>query len=212
MTRPRLTYCSNIHPAEGWDEVRRALAAHAPGVKARVCPDDSFPLGLWLSHLALAQCEADDDPEPFEGWLRDEGCHVLALNGFPFGAFHHGTVKSRVYLPDWRDPRRADHTCRLATLLDRWLPDGEPGSISTVPLGWGPHLAGEDLSLVEGNVALALEHLDRLRQRSGKQIMLALEPEPGCRLQRTDDVVAFFQGLTLRDNLRELLGDRKSVV
>lgn len=205
MTASRLTYCSNIHLAESWSEVRRALETHVPEIKARCCPDSSFPLGVWISHQALTQCEVEG-PEQFGRWCEEAGCHVLTLNGFPFGRFHLGTVKSRVYLPDWRDPRRADYTVRLATLLDSWLPAGEPGSISTVPLGWGPHLADDDLGAVTQNLRTTLEHLDRLRQRSGKEILLALEPEPGCRLQTTDDVVAFFGDLDLPPALRSLLG------
>jgi hypothetical protein len=73
-------------------------------------------------------------------------------------------------------------------------------------VGWGPHLEGEDLGAVKRNLIVTLEHLDRLRQRSGKQILLALEPEPGCRLQRAADVADFFFELRLPHDLRELLG------
>lgn len=201
----RITYCSNIHPAESWYDVRYSLQRHAPEVKARCSPDCPFPLGIWLSHRAVKECEAEG-PERFAAWCGDNGCYVLTLNGFPFGRFHRGEVKEQVYLPDWRDSRRARYTCGLATLLDRWLPVGAPGSISTVPVGWGPDIAANDLALVRENLVEALEHLDRLRQRSSKQITLALEPEPGCHLQTTGDVLAFFGSLDLPEALRPLLG------
>ena len=37
-----LGYCTNIHPANGWGEVRASLAAHTPALKARLGVDDPF--------------------------------------------------------------------------------------------------------------------------------------------------------------------------
>lgn len=128
------------------------------------------------------------------------------LNGFPFGEFHEGAVLEQVYLPDWRSPERAAHTVRLAGLLAGWLPGGADGSVSTVPVGWRPWVAPEHLPLVRTNLVTALEGLDRLRQRSGRTIRLALEPEPGCVLQTTREVLDFFAELALPPDLQPLLG------
>ena len=200
-----LTYCSNIHPVESWGDVRSSLERHAPKIRASVCPNEPFPLGIWLSERAVAGCEAEG-PESFGAWCEANGCYVLTLNGFPMERFHGTTIKQRVYRPDWRSARRVDYTRRLATLLDHWLPGDRPGSISTVPVGWGPEIEVGDLPHVHRNLRAVLEHLDRLRQRSGKQILLALEPEPGCHLQTTGDLLAFFEALDLPPPLRPLLG------
>ena len=201
----RLTYCSNVHPAHGWGGVLRALAAHVPAVKASACTDAAFPLGLWLSQRALAECERDA-PDRLTDWADAAGAYVLTLNGFPYDRFHGRRVKERVYLPDWRSPDRADYTCRLATLLDRWLPADAPGSISTVPVGWRPWIGEDDLPVVRRNLVDVLEHLDALRQGSGKRIVLALEPEPGCYLERIGELVEFVDRLALPASLRGLLG------
>lgn len=201
----RLTYCSNIHPAESWEDLRRALCDNLPEVKSGCSPDAPFPLGIWLSNQAVQQCDGQQQGR-FADWCEAHGCYVLTLNGFPHGSFHQGVVKQQVYLPDWRSPRRAEYSCRLATLLDRWLPQGEPGSISTVPVGWGSQIKNGDLAQVRQNLLAVLEHMDRLRQHSGKQIVLALEPEPGCHLQSTEDVLSFFGTLALPEDLRPLLG------
>lgn len=201
----RLAYCSNVHPAADWAGVLRALAEHVPEVRAHTSPDAPFPLGLWLSRQAVAECERSG-PERLAEWVEAEGCYVLTLNGFPFDRFHGGPVKERVYLPDWRDEARADHTRRLATLLDGWLPADAPGSISTVPVGWGPWIAADDLPAIRRHLVSVLEHLDALRQRSSKRILLALEPEPGCYLETVGALVRFVDRLALPPSLKLLLG------
>ena len=200
-----LTYCTNVHPAEGWADVQRNLADRVLAVRDRFSPGERFPLGLWLSRRALDECEREPAGR-FAGWCEEHDCFVATLNGFPYGRFHGPAVKERVYLPDWRDPRRADYTVRLAGLLAGWLPAGLAGSISTLPVGWQPFLEEGDLPAVRGNLLRVLRALDRLREERGRTVVLALEPEPGCWLETTADVVAFVARLELPARLRPLLG------
>ena len=58
-----LTYCTNIHPAVGWDAVLASLRAHAPALKARLSPDAPFGIGLRLS--------GDESRELLEGGRLD---------------------------------------------------------------------------------------------------------------------------------------------
>ena len=44
-----LTYCTNIHAAEGWDAVNRSLQRFAPALKQRFSPSAPFGIGLRLS-------------------------------------------------------------------------------------------------------------------------------------------------------------------
>jgi sugar phosphate isomerase/epimerase len=200
-----ITYCTNIHPAETWSETERNLRAHLPAVKRAVSPDAPFPIGLWLP--ARAAFEIDEGSlRAFGEWCRQEGLFVPAINGFPYGRFHGAAVKEKVYLPDWRSPERADYTRRLAELLAGWLPEGMAGSVSTVPVGFRREIRREDLGLVRSSLILVLEHLDRIGQASGKEILLALEPEPGCYLETTGDAVLFFERLDLPENLRGRIG------
>jgi hypothetical protein len=48
---------------------------------------------------------------------------------------------------------------------------------------------------------LVLTHLARLFERSGKKIILALEPEPGCLLETTEEVCRFFERLRFGSRL-----------
>ncbi|MDW7772619.1 MAG: metabolite traffic protein EboE [Desulfobulbaceae bacterium] len=191
-----ITYCTNIHPGESWQEIFTAVRLHAPLVRAQVAPDSSFPLGLRLSGRAVREMSRKDAGD-FHSWCRDEGFHITTLNGFPYGTFHHAPVKESVYLPDWRFAERLEYTCRLAELLSGWLPDGMTGSISTVPVGFRTCIGSKDFPLVRKHIRAALDLLDHLAQKTGKEILLAMEPEPGCVLETTRDVIEFFSRLDL---------------
>lgn len=200
-----ITYCTNIHPGEGWAETFLNLRSHLPAVKAAVSPGEPFPVGLRLSHRAAMEL---DEPASagFADWLRRNGCFVPTINGFPYGSFHSSGVKEKVYLPDWRRQERAGYTARLATLLDSWLPEGVRGSISTVPVGFGKGFGDEAMGVVRWNLLSVLEHLDRLRQKSGKEIILSLEPEAGCLLEATGEVIGFFDRMDFPDPLASCIG------
>jgi hypothetical protein len=45
------------------------------------------------------------------------------------------------------------------------------------------------------NIRKTVEYMDRLRQKSGKPIILAFEPEPGCLLQTAADMIDFMDRL-----------------
>ena len=200
-----ITYCTNIHPGESWAETFDALSRHLPAIKSEFSPVEPFPVGLRLSARAVRELDAVAT-DRFTEWLCRHDLFVPTINGFPYGSFHAARVKEQVYLPDWRQSERVDYTTGIATLLDRWLPDFATGSISTVPLRFGRDLPREELAVIRENILRTMEHLDRLRQCSGKGIILALEPEPGCLLETTDDVISFLQRMEFPDSLRSTVG------
>jgi len=191
-----LSYCTNIHPGESWDEIRGNLERYLPQVKRRVCPDAPFGVGLRLSALAARSLSAPDALAQFVGFLRQNDLYVFTINGFPYGPFHGTRVKEDVYLPDWRDEARLEYTNTLADLLAALLPsDGDHyGSISTVPGAFKPnaatpHAIGQIADLLIRHVA----HLLNLERNTGRTIVLALEPEPCCLLETIAETVAFFR-------------------
>ena len=84
-----LTYCTNIHPAESWAEVRANLDSHVIAVKTRVCPDQPFGVGGVKRNIRRGK------PFP-QGPLRciDGGFVALALQRF-VQAEHGQTVALR---------------------------------------------------------------------------------------------------------------------
>jgi sugar phosphate isomerase/epimerase len=201
----RCGYCTNIHAGESWEQIFSNVRTHVPAVKRLVAPDVPFPLALRLSGRAAREIDAAAAAELL-AWCSEEGCFVATLNGFPYGRFHGVPVKERVYLPDWRDPERARYTRRLAELLACWLPEGGGGSISSVPLGYRRALAPADVPGALRNLRSALEQLRRLADTTGREILLALEPEPGCLIETTDDAIRLFESLDLPEALSRHLG------
>jgi len=199
-----LTYCTNIHPAESWEHIFANVRKYVPIIKEAVSPASPFPIGLRISGRAAAELNRERAVR-FHEWCSEHDCFIATINGFPYGIFHHVQVKESVYLPDWRHSDRLAYTKRLAFLLSGWLPEGRQGSISTVPVGFRRAISSDDLPVAEANLRQALEYLHHLAQTTGKEITLAIEPEPGCVLETTGDLVDFFDRLQLPADLRPFL-------
>ncbi len=189
-----LTYCTNIHPGETWSEVAHALRVHLPAVKARLCPEQDFGVGLRLSAVAAQDLSAPEAFAELQEILTNGGLYVFTINGFPYGTFHGARVKEGVYQPDWRTAERLAYSNQLADLLVRLLPEGVDGSISTVPGGFKPEVNSPDtIRAMADNLLRHAAHLVALRRDTGQSIALALEPEPCCLLETTQEAVDFFK-------------------
>ena len=202
-----IPYCLNIHPGESLADIRAAIERHALAVKARVAPDVPYPLGLRLAASAAQELADPAALEAFRDLLARHDLFVTGINGFPYGTFHNDAVKTAVYQPDWSTSERLTYTARLASILAALLPEGQTGSVSTVPLGYkgATRLApppalpspssglGPPPSLVPRQLAVMAEYLHDLKVRTGREIVLALEPEPDCLLENTDEVIAWFE-------------------
>lgn len=205
-----IPYCLNIHPGESLDAVRQAITRHACAVKARVSPDAPYPLGLRLSAAAAEELSAPAAQAAFADLLARRGLFVNGINGFPYGTFHDTAVKTAVYRPDWSTPERLSYTGRLATLLAALLPEGQTGNLSTVPLGYKPATQPAASSRLRARqIAVMAEFLHDLKQRTGREIVLALEPEPDCLLEGSDDTLAWFEDELLTEGRRWLCANRR---
>ena len=193
-----LTYCTNIHPADGWDAVLANIRRYGPLLKARFSPSAPFGLGLRLSAREARELAAPARLEEFRTFLSDHGLYVAIVNGFPYGAFHGAPVKDQVYAPDWRDDARVQYTTDLLAILAALLttaPNGTDGGISTAPLSYKPWIAGAGPDAWEAmtrNVVRVAEALVQSRERHGTRIHLDVEPEPDCAIENTEEAIAFF--------------------
>lgn len=179
-----LTYCTNIHPAIGWEAVLESLRAHAPALKARLSPDAPFGIGLRLSGAESRELLEGDRLARFRRWLDAEGLYVFTLNAFPHGTFHGQPVKADVHAPDWGSEERVAYTLRMAEILAALLPDGVDGTISTSPLSYAPW--GADLERCTENLARVA------RELGGTRIALAIEPEADGALANVDDLIRWW--------------------
>lgn len=194
--RGHLTYCTNIHAGEHWPDVERSLVANLPAIKAAVSPD--APLGIGL-RISASMAAALHEPEALDRLksLLGSDYYVFTVNAFPYGNFHGQPVKDGAYRPDWTDPERLRYTDESAEVLAAILPDGQAGTISTVPATFKPWFDEADFESVAAQCAALMgqhvAYLCELRQRTGKRIALALEPEPFCLLETIAETVAFFE-------------------
>ena len=197
-----LGYCTNVHAGASLRETVQNLERHTLAVKARVSPDEPMGVGLWLAAQAARDLLAEpDELSRFRDWLNDRGLEAFTLNGFPHGDFHGPEVKYRVYEPDWRHPERLRYTLDLARIQAALRPEGAEGSISTLPVGWRASMAADAPGVERAAAHLRdlAEQLARIEDEQGRLIHVDLEPEPGCYLDKSPDVVEFFEQHLLRD-------------
>ena len=205
-----LGYCTNVHPGRSLEEVLAGLDRYTRPVADRI--GRRLAAGLWLAAPVVAELAADESgARRLADELGDRDLLCYTLNAFPYGDFHGERVKEQVYLPDWSAPERFDYTLACADILAELLPEGADGSISTVPLGF-KHLGRSEDFYPQAIDALLrwATAAGRRFEETGCRIRLAIEPEPLCLLETTDETLAFFEQLfeeAERRGMRDVAGD-----
>jgi hypothetical protein len=172
------------------------------------CADYPFGIGLRFGAAAAAAFVAS--PEARRRMKAVCAEHRLApftMNAFPYGTFHNTAVKEDVYRPTWGDPRRIQYTADAAYALAMLMPeDIARGSVSTAPLSYKTF--HEDPGPAMDNLALALQSLRDLHHRTGKRLVLSIEPEPGCFPETTPETIQVVNAIRARidDDLADYLG------
>ncbi len=190
-----LGYCTNVHAGEDLDRYLASLEQYAVDVKSRMPGEQPLAIGLWLSARTASQILIENRLAEFRAFLECKGLRAFTMNGFPYGNFHTDTVKYQVYEPDWTRPQRLDYTANLIRILTRLMPGGSQAGISTLPLGWPRRQF--DCKKAADNLIRIAELLRVNELRTGKLIHLDIEPEPGCILSSSGDVVSFFRNYLL---------------
>jgi hypothetical protein len=201
-----LTYCLNIHPAESWEAVRAALLGPTRAIKAQVSPDAPFAVGLRFSAETVRDLADPAARADLVQILAREDYRAVTVNGFPYGPFHGTRVKENVYQPDWRSAERLGYTTDLTDLMAGIAPTGETVSLSTVPGAFKPLGVGAEAEMA-ANYIRAAAHCARLRERTGVEITIAIEPEPFCFLETIVESVAFFEAHLFCDRAVAMMAD-----
>lgn len=197
QTRLPLTYCTNVHPYNNLAGLRAVLAGPVEAVRRGCGLEGSFALGLWWPASLLAELEQRLADFAAELAARDQ--RLVTLNVFPYGDFHSARVKTGVYLPSWWQAERSRYTLSAARLLAQLLPEGATGSLSTVAGGYRP--GSRDVARLEALAASWGElawQLEMLSLQSGRELVLAVEPEPATTLESSQEIIDFFQGPVAR--------------
>ncbi|MCA9104520.1 MAG: metabolite traffic protein EboE [Planctomycetales bacterium] len=205
-------YCTNVHAGADLATTRANLERYAVEIKNRLSPTSPMGIGLWLSATTSLELEQPAVLAEFAEWLDQTGLVPFTLNGFPYGDFHEAVVKHRVYEPTWAENARVEYTIRLAKLLDQLLPTGQRGSISTLPLGW--RTCGQDPSFAERcakGLQRVADALADLQETRGREIVLSLEPEPGCAFDTADGAAHFFDRYLPNDGSQKAIRLRRHI-
>jgi sugar phosphate isomerase/epimerase len=194
-----LSYCTNIHPAETWEETVVVLQTHVLAVRDRLresgalAADAPFAIGLRLSAVAARELLSGDHLLKFREWLAATNTYVFTINGFPYGSFHGTRVKEQVFQPDWADRARLNYTQDLFRILAAIAIPGTGASVSTLP---GSHKTfhADEAPILQHLVELA-DWLEDLSAETGHDFHLGLEPEPLGHFENTAETLAFFERL-----------------
>jgi hypothetical protein len=189
-----LTYSTLVHPGDTWEQMWHSLTTFVPRVKARVSPNKSFGVSLRLSaSSAETLINSPAKRDELKKFLRDNDMYLYTVNAFVYGPFKNTVVKEEVYEPDWRTEQRLKYTQNVAEILAEVGGANVNPSIQSPPLGFKPRVTGDDVvQAYAANIRRMAAFLHRLRERTGRTITLAIEPEPYCYLETTAETVQFF--------------------
>lgn len=189
-----LTYSTLVHPGDTWLEMWDSLNRYVPQVKARVSPHQSFGVSLRLSASSAQTLTGDrGERERLKEFLHQHDMYLYTVNAFPYGPFKNRVVKKDVYEPDWSTDLRSTYTMQVADILaDVAAPHVNP-SIQSPPLGFKGKVTGpEYVNEFTRHVLTVVAHMIMLEKRTGRTVTLALEPEPACFLETTEEAVDYF--------------------
>lgn len=193
-----LTWCTNLFPSGDLEELLALVRGPAVRVKEELRRTGPMGLGLWLpGEVAACLARLPAAAQSLEEALAEGGFYLQAVNAFPMGRFHGEPVKQAVYRPDWAAPERLAYTLDALRGAARLARPGSCLSLSTPPLGlagagprWERACAAGLLQAAAAAAALEKAH--------GVELVLALEPEPGCRLERGDQAAEWLAREALR--------------
>lgn len=205
-----ISYCTNIYPAESWQETFASLEAGIPSIRHYLeewkSPALNVPLGIGLRLSAKAATDLLTFPGEIERlklWLSEWDAVVQTINGFPYGNFHEGRIKELVFKPDWTTYERFEYTEKLLNILARISPQEYiPLTVSTLPGSHKYFHADEERMFAYLDSLCGL--MNRIHQETGKILTVGLEPEPMGHFDDTYGTIRFFhrlQGVSRRPEL-----------
>ena len=192
-----LTYCTNIHTGENWQDHFTEIKKYFPSIKAALSPDKPMGIGLRLSNIASEELSHANNLTVFQQWLSQNNAYVFTMNGFPYGGFHNVIVKDQVHAPDWTTTDRVDYTIRLFDILNKLLPAEMEGGISTSPLSYKYWHNDEEalqtaVQTATENIIKVIIHLIEICNATGQILHLDIEPEPDGILETGEEFIDWF--------------------
>ena len=187
-----LAYNSNLHPAEDLAAIADQVARFGGAVRQRL----GWPrlgVDLRLGSRALAEA-ASQGVAGLRRACDGAGLQIDTLNLFPLQPFQNERVKEQVYRPDWSEDDRLQPTL-TGIEVALALSDADLVTISTLPGSFKPWRPGtRQVAAMAARLGRWAAAAARAEAATGRRVVLCLEPEPWCLLERSHEVVAFWDG------------------
>ncbi len=208
-----LTYCLNAFPGETVEDVFAVLDGPARHIVEALRPAGAagcVPLGARFGESAVAGFRDPNRREDLETRLAALGAHFPTANVFPQHAFQNTVLKEEIYRPDWNARERRVYTGAVGDLMAALPREGRFQTLSTVPLSFKPFGPVDHLRAGEAIATLALRFHERAEETGLVQV-LALEPEPLCTLETTQEALRWFEDVLFARRWKALapLGSRE---
>lgn len=199
LSNTHISYCTNIHGGEAWEEHFEQLKKYVPLVKENVSPHAPFGIGLRLSAQASRDLAEEQQLKIFRAWLQDQNCYVFTMNGFPYGDFHLKAVKDKVHFPDWTTDERLTYTRNLFEVLAQLVPQDTDAGISTSPLSYRFWFEEDTEQWIQmrraatSNVIAIAAYLYQKEKETGIYMHLDIEPEPDGVLENALEFIQWYE-------------------
>ncbi len=208
LENSHLCYSLNVYNEINFEDKIKVLEEKIPHLRKLITHDSSMPfaLGLWLDNNSAQQLLFNDTLEKFKQFLSSNNYYVFTVNAFPFSVFHNKKIKTDVYYPDWGMQERLNYTLKVSDILAEILPKNITGSISTLPGSYKSWVIEESHKKdIENNICKVGKHLEQIFKKTGKKIILSIEPEPDCYWESSAEFAEFYK--TIEDkSFSEFIG------
>ena len=119
--------------------------------------------------------------------------YLYTVNAFPYGAFKGTIVKEQVYEPDWRSEERTQYTMNVADVLADVAPETSRRRSRARRSASSRASPATTWSRATPSTSCASPRTSSTSKRApAAPCTLALEPEPFCFLETTDETVDYF--------------------
>lgn len=195
----RLGYCMNLHAAETLDELIANMQRITLPLRERLAPGSEFGVGMYLpANLARELANNSSQLARLKHFLDEHGLDPFTYNAFPYGGFQTDGLKERVFEPTWAESARMAYTLDVAEVAVRLTSRagiGEHISISTHCGAHSSHFAdstdrNRKVATYVASFTRAAEALAELERRTGRRVVLSLEPEPRSSCNESLDLTS----------------------
>jgi hypothetical protein len=191
-SRFEITYCSNIHPIKSFDDLCETLNGPCANVASHF-KENPFNLGLWLPEDALSKSLCDDSIIKINKLIGDNQFKPITFNGFPYSIFHGEPVKTKVYSPDWSDPKRLEYTKNIARFAEKL--GLEKTVISSLSGGFRQKDDEEKVDQYIDHWIEWVQWCEIFESETGFLSQCALEPEPFNTMEKEKDIYFLWEKL-----------------